>query len=228
MMNSWTGLPIVIFGTGGCAKEIKALIDEINGLMYQTIYNLIGFITNDKSEVGKKIEEVEIVCTNDEFQFLCRDFPFMGVVIGLADPFSKKKIRKNIEDMKVSNIVFPNLIHPLANLSQSINNKMGFGNVICSGVNMTVNINLGNFILLNRSCNIGHDVTIGDFCTINPSAIISGNVNIGELTLIGAGASIKEKISIGKNSKVGLGAIVVKDVYDSTTVISVANREMDK
>ncbi|CAI6086435.1 UDP-3-O-(3-hydroxymyristoyl)glucosamine N-acyltransferase [Paenibacillus sp. JJ-100] len=227
MMSSWAGLPIVIFGTGGCAKEIKALIDEINGFMYQNIYNLIGFVTNDKSEVGKKIEEVEIFCTNDEFHLLCHKFSSIGVVIGLADPILKKNLRDKIEDMEVSNVVFPNLIHPRANLSQSINNKMGFGNVICSGVNMTVNIKLGNFVLLNRSCNIGHDVVIGDFCTINPNAIISGNVNIGELSLIGAGASIKEKIFVGKQSKVGLGAIVVKDVRELTTVISTAAREMN-
>jgi sugar O-acyltransferase (sialic acid O-acetyltransferase NeuD family) len=226
MSNEWNGLPIVIYGTGGCAKEIKALIDEINDYSYTNIYHLVGFVTNDPNEIGKSIEDVEIITSNMEFSGYSDKFPVIGVIIGLADPKVKEKIFQEIMGLNISNIVFPNLIHPLSNLSKSSNNNMGRGVVICSGVNLTVNVRLGDFVLLNRSCNIGHDSTIGDFCTINPAAVISGNVSIGELTLVGAGACVREKTNIGNKSIVGLGAIIIKDVEDSTIVISKAATKM--
>ncbi|WP_340005279.1 hypothetical protein MHH52_26450 [Paenibacillus sp. FSL K6-0276] len=226
MSNVWKGLPIVVYGTGGCAKEIKALIDEINDYSHTNIYHLVGFVTNNPNEIGNYIEDVEIVTSNNDILKFCDKFTVIGVVIGLADPIIKKKIFQEIMALNKPNIVFPNLIHPLSNLSKSFNNSMGLGNVICSGVNLTVNVNLGNFVLLNRSCNIGHDSTIGDFCTINPAAVISGNVSIGELSLIGAGACVREKTNIGDKSVVGLGAIVIKDVESSTIVISKAATKM--
>lgn len=214
----WDGLPIVIFGIGGCARDTYLIIKDINSSMNISVFDFKGFVSNDKSDIGKKIEEEKIVTCNEEFYKYAKGFKMLGVAIALCEPKYKEYIEKNILD-KCSNLVYPNLIHPTANISKNSVNDLGMGNIISSGVNFTSGIKLGKFININNNCAIGHDGFIENYCSINPMAVISGNVTIKKGSLIGAGASIKQKLVIGENSIVGLGAIVVKDVEDGNVVI---------
>lgn len=220
-MKGWNGLPLLIFGTGGCAKEVKLLVDDINNNSHAPVFNLLGFVSNSFREVGVNIEGVSVVTDNENFYEYIKGYPVVGVCLAFGDPFIKKELFERYL-ANIPNVCYPNLIHPSAILPRSSTNSYGVGNIICSGVNLTTNIKIGNNVLLNRYSTIGHDCIIGDYCTINPSATISGNIHIGPLCLIGAGASIKEKVNIGENSKIGLGAIVVKSVSPNTTVISKA------
>ncbi len=218
MNRIWEGQPIVIFGIGGAAKEVKVLIDDINQRSNVPVFKLVGFISNNENDIGTKIEELEVVSSNNNFMSYSAQFPILAVTIAIADPKAKEKIENEIFNI-CNNLVYPNLIHPNVNVPKSNTNDLGVGTIICAGVNFTTNIKFGRFVLANRSCNIGHDVDIGDYCTINPSAIISGNVTLGKSVLVGAGSSILEKVSIGENSTIGLGAIIVKDVVDNLTMI---------
>jgi len=216
MNKSWSGLPIVIFGIGGCAREIAMLIHDINENSCNPVFNFIGFISHVDEDVGKQLDGYPIVSSNALFSSFAQQFNLLGVCLGLANPIFKKKLNDDLMDY--SNIVFPNIVHPKAFIPKQAKNIFGHGVVVSSGVNMTMNITLGNHVLLNRSCNVGHDSIIGDFCTVNPGAVVSGNVTIGPLTLIGAGVSIREKTKIGENSVVGLGAIIIKNVESNTVV----------
>ncbi|HIW32268.1 MAG TPA: hypothetical protein IAA29_05715 [Candidatus Paenibacillus intestinavium] len=216
MNKSWSGLPLVIFGIGGCAREIAMLIHDVNQNSCNPVFNFIGFISHINEDVGKHVDGYPIVSSNALFPTFARQFNLLGVCLGLANPIEKKKLNDDLIDY--TNIVFPNIIHPGAFISKHSKNYFGHGVVVSSGVNITMNITLGNHVLLNRSCNVGHDSIIGDYCTVNPGAVVSGNVTIGPLTLIGASSSIREKTKIGHNSVVGLGAIITKDVESDTVV----------
>ncbi|MFS0836688.1 hypothetical protein [Paenibacillus sp. 1P03SA] len=214
MEKMWEGLPIIIFGIGGCAKEIKLLIEEINQHNKTKVFNFLGYVSNNTEDIGKKVDGYEVVASNYNFIEFSKQYPLLGVCIGLGDPSAKYKIYTSFLQ-NINNIVFPNLIHPNSYVPTHVNNNFGYGNVICSGVSITTNITLGNFVLLNRNCAVGHDSFIGDYCTINPLAVVSGNVKVDSLSLIGAGSSIKENLQIGEGSIVGLGAIIVKNVEEN-------------
>lgn len=225
MNSGWKGLPIVIFGIGGFGKEVKLLVEDINNAMPIHIFNFLGFVSNDKKDIGKIIDGAKVVTCNDEFLQYAKSFNELGVSIALGEPKYKEQIEKNILD-KCGNLLYPNLIHPNANISRSSVNNLGMGNIICNGVTFTTNIKLGKFVIVNINSTVGHNVVVGDYCTINPLVAISGDVTIKRGALIGAGASIKQKIVIGENSIVGLGAIVVKDVEDDSVVICKAAEKL--
>lgn len=144
-------------------------------------------------------------------------------LVAIGDPLVKKRV---IEKIKNMNIGFANLISKRAIASSEF--IKGQGTIICDGVIITVNCEIGSHVLLNLNVTMGHDVTIGNYCSIMPGANISGNVTIGEATLIGSGAVILQGIMIGSNVKVGAGAVVTQNVPDNCTVVGVPARIVSK
>lgn len=212
------GLPLVIFGIGGCAREIAMLVHDINNYSLTPLFDFKGFISYKDEDIGEIVDGYPIISSNQLFSAYVEQHHILGVCLGLANPIDKYNLDKYLSSY--SNVVFPNMIHPGSAIPHLSTNYLGHGVVICSGVNITTNIRIGNHVLLNRNSNVGHDCTIGDYCTVNPGAILSGNVKVGEHTLIGAGSTIREKTIIGKNSVIGLGAIIIKDVEDDTTIFN--------
>lgn len=227
MSRTWNGLPIVIFGIGGLAREIKTMIEDINNASYCKIFDIVGYVSHTYETIGQVYEGVPVVACNDNFIEYSTKFNLLGVTIALGDPKSKRVIDQNILS-KCENLVYPNLIHPKANLSSSKYNSFGEGTIICAGVTLTTGIQFGKFVLININTTIGHDAVFEDYTSVNPLSSISGNVTVGDTTLIGAGASIREKTTIGKRSIVGLGAIVVKNVEDDAVMICKAASKLEK
>lgn len=227
MIKKWNGLPMVIFGIGGLGREINVMIEDINKNSYNKIFEVIGFVSHDINTIGNIIDGIPVVACNDTFVEYAKQFDMLGVTIALGDPKAKAYIDNNML-MKCDNLVYPNIIHPKANISSSKSNDMGFGTIICAGVTLTTDIKFGKFVLININTTIGHDVIFEDYTSVNPLSSISGNVTIKNTTLIGAGASIREKTTIGCRSIVGLGAIVVKNVEDDTIVICKGATKLEK
>jgi len=102
--------------------------------------------------------------------------------------------------------------------------QIGKGCVICPGVVLTINIQLGDFVTLNQHCTIGHDCILGDLTNVAPGANLSGNVTIGKACDIGTNAAVREKLSICDDVTLGLNCGVVSSISDSGTYIGTPAR----
>ena len=192
---------IWIYGAGGMGKETLWLIEE----MISDKINVLGFVDDYKLD--------------DQFKnlpLLNKIEPNSNVIIAVAD----SKIRKQIKENNKFNFV--NVIH--SNIKIHNSNSIGNGNIICKGVVLTVDIKIGDHVIININSTIGHDATIENFVSIMFGVHISGNVKIGEGTLIGSGAVILPNLTIGKWCKIGAGAVVTKNIPDNSTVIGVPGR----
>jgi sugar O-acyltransferase (sialic acid O-acetyltransferase NeuD family) len=205
---------IVIVGAGGHAKEISFLIEEINNS--KPTWNLLGYIEKDHTSIGKYNGKYRIL--NDESYFE-KNKGNLNVVIALGSPHLVKSIHSRLKEI-CPNIKFPNLIHPSVR-AESVDVKMGHGNIVCAGNIFTTDIKVGSFNCINRGCNISHDVEIHNYCIINPGVNISGGVMIKDKCLIGTGATILQYLTIGTDSIIGAGAVVTKDVTENVTVVGV-------
>lgn len=199
---------IVIVGAGGFAREVAWLIEEINEEKKE--WNLLGFIDDNKENIGKKLNGYKILGTTEYLnEELSRDI-YTIIAIGNG------KIREKIVN-KLKNRKYAILTHP--NVKISSTNLIEEGSIICSGNILTVNIKVGKHVIINLDCTIGHDAIIEDYTTVLPSVNLSGNTKTKKYTTLGTGTKVIQGVTIGENVMIGAGTIVIKDVESNVTAV---------
>ncbi len=203
---------IAIFGAGGFGREVKMLIDQIN--LNSEEYEFIGFYDDGFSK-NTSINGFNVLGSINDLLEINYD---LFVVISIADPKIKKKIHNSLKNN--SKLNFPSLIHPNVLIGND-NVTIGQGCIICASNIITVNINIGNFVILNLGCTTGHDTTIGDYCSFMPSVNVSGEVLIEDLVYVGTGAKIINLVSVGDSAIIGAGAVVSKSLPGNCTAVGI-------
>ena len=211
---------IVIIGSGGFAKEVAFLIEEINKVSSDDLrYNILGYV--DKEEkVDSRFGKYPVFMDDDN---LLRYEEKLNVALGIGSPNLSKSILGKL--IRNTNLLFPTLIHPNS-VGDWDRIKFGMGNVVCANTVFTTDIEVGDFNIFNLSCTIGHDVTIGSYNVFNPSVNVSGGVEIVDRNLIGTGAQLLQYISLKKDIIVGAGAVVTKSIDDSGTYAGVPAKRL--
>lgn len=198
---------IVIIGAGGFGREVAWLIEEINNV--KPTWNIIGFIDESDDLQGTKINEYKVI---GKLAWLMDKE--LNVVNTIADPKIREKVMFSLKNSSNS---YPNLIHPSVMYSKSV--ELGVGNIICASSILTVNIKIGNHVIINLDCTIGHDAIIKDYSTILPSVNVSGNTVISERCSIGTGSAIIQGLTIGENTIIGAGSTVVRHIESNCTAV---------
>lgn len=199
---------LYIIGAGGFGREVALIVERINSI--KPTWNLKGFIDDNETLWGSKEGEY-YVFGGCEYLSALED---VYVVCAVGSSNVRKKI---IEKLKDTSVKFATLVDPSVLYSNSV--KIGEGAIVCAGTIITVNVNIGDHVIVNLDCTIGHDAVIDDFVTIYPSVNVSGNVLIGECSELGTGTQIIQGKKVISNTIIGAGAIVVKDCKESGTYV---------
>lgn len=208
---------LVIIGAGGFGREVEWLVERINKCTEE--WDLIGFV-DDGVEKGTVVRNSKVIMNTADLKEYNEEL-YVAIAVGSA------RIRKIIyEKIKEnSNLKYANLIDPSVLIGDL---NLGVGNIICAGTIVTVNVNLGNFNIINLDCTIGHDDIIKDFVTIYPSVNVSGNVVIDNYTEVGTGTQIIQGKNICSEVIIGAGATVVKNIEESGTYVGVPVKKLIK
>lgn len=201
---------IIIYGSGGMAREVAALIEDINAV--QPTWNIAGFIDDFRGNTDELVNGYKVLGSGS---YLNSAGAARNIVIAVGDPDAKEGI---YEKIKGCGLEFPSIIHPSARIAR--NASVGEGTIVGIDCIVSVNVKLGRNVFLNTRTVLGHDVEVGDFTSCLVNCLISGNVSIGRSCVLGSGCIVKEKISIADKAKVGMGAIVCYDVAEGYTVMS--------
>lgn len=191
-----------IIGAGGFAREVRSYIGHPEMFMFV---------------------DDEYYTQNDNFIFPISTFnpEAYQVIIAIGDPMDRfdmvQKLPKNTK--------YWTYIHPTAQIYSPLEN-IGKGSIICPGVIITNNVNIGDHTHLNLLTTIGHDCEIGNYFTAAPGAKISGNCKIYSGVYVGTNASILEKLSIHSSVTIGLNAGVVKNIEESGTYVGVPAKKL--
>ena len=199
---------LYIIGAGGFGREVAWIVARINSI--KPTWNLKGFIDDNETLWGSKEGEYHVFGG-------CECLSTLEDVYAVCAVGSSNVRKKIIEKLKDTSVKFATLVDPSVLYSNSV--KIGEGAIVCAGTIITVNVNIGDHVIVNLDCTIGHDAVIDDFVTIYPSVNVSGNVLIGECSELGTGTQIIQGKKVISNTIIGAGAIVVKDCIESGTYV---------
>lgn len=202
---------LVIFGAGGFAREVAWLVADINrSLTADEGWNISGFVEHSDERVGQFLNGIPIISSADIRGDMC-------AVVAIGAPGIKEKA---VNQARGLGLQFATLIHPSVQMDGTTF-RIGEGSIICAGNVLTVNITIGNHVIVNLDCTIGHDSIIEDFVTISPGCHLSGHTTIRRGAYIGTGAVTVERHEIGAAAIVGAGAVVVKDIPMGVTAVGI-------
>lgn len=203
---------LAVFGTGGFGREVLALLQDINKVRPK--WNIIGFF-DDAYASGTMCNGYACQGKLDDLN----SWPSpLSIVVAVGNPATKKAIVERITNPLID---FPKVMHPSVWVGDQSSVEIGKGSILCAGVMVTTNVQIGEFVILNLQCTVGHDTIIGDYSAFMPSVNISGEVTIGEEVYVGTGAKIINQLEIGSKTIVGAGTVVVKSLPANCTAVGV-------
>jgi sugar O-acyltransferase (sialic acid O-acetyltransferase NeuD family) len=201
--------PVVIFGTGGFAREVACVLHDL-GRGDQ----IVAFHEPDDVFAARELLGVPVLPQS------AFDPSRHRAVIGIGNPVIREKVAAELP----AGTVFDTLVHPTVVMSQWV--ELGEGSVICAGAVLTCQITIGKHCHLNLNTTVGHDCTFGDFCTVAPGTNISGNVDFGTRVDVGTQAAFRQHLRICDDVVIGMGAVVVRDIVEPGTYVGVPAKKV--
>ncbi len=200
---------IVIYGSGGWAREVLGIIEMIN--QNQVSWNILGFLDDDPKQHGAIIAGQRVLGGSNWLA----DKRSMHVVIGIGSSIARKQIAERLSYQY--DILFPILKHPLAYVGPRV--QLGEGTVLHAYSVATVDLNMGRHNLLNVGAMVSHGNRIADYVSIHPHCNVSGDVTLSEGVELGTGTDIIQGTSVGSYSIVGAGSVVVKPIEECCVAV---------
>lgn len=207
---------LFIIGSGGFGKQVIEIVEKINKKSEK--YELIGLIDDDERLRGKEVLGYKVIGTTDYLKNYSKKHEVYGV-IAIANGEARRQISQ-----KLNSVQWVNLIHPNTVISKYV--KMGKGNIICAGVIINPECNLGDHCHINIGTTLGHDVSMLDYVTVMPGSRISGNVTLKSNSMIGTGSIIIQKLIIEENVTLGAGTVVTKNTLPNSLYIGVPAKKI--
>ncbi len=201
---------LIIIGASGFGREVAWLVERINGK--EPTWNLLGFLDDNDEIQGRQINGYSVLGKSEDVV----NYPDAYFVCAVGASRTREKIINRVKEVN-PNIKFGTVIDPSVEMSNIV--EIGEGTIICAHTIITVNISIGNHVIINLDCTIGHDAILQDFVTLYPSVNVSGITNIGYCSELGTGMQIIQGKTVGCYSIVGAGAVVVKDIPEKCTAV---------
>lgn len=209
---------LVLYGAGGLGRETAFLIERINRAA--PTYDLLGFVVgNEYYHEGSVVNGYPVI--GDE-SWLLDHKEEVVCTCSIGEPKSREMVQTRLA---AQGVIFETLVSPDIEVHPTV--KLGQGTILCRGVRMTVNITIGDGVLINENVGIGHDVVIEDYACLMGGCALTGHVHIGKRVFMGGKAYLVPNISVGDDAVIAAGSVVFRKVKAGTRVLGNPARRIE-
>jgi sugar O-acyltransferase (sialic acid O-acetyltransferase NeuD family) len=134
-------------------------------------------------------------------------------LVGLGMPRLKEQL---VAQLLAAGAEFLTFVHPSAILGARV--VLGRGVVICPGAVISVDIDVGDFAMVNLNCTIGHDARIGRWTSLSAHCDLTGGARVGQGCFFGSRATVIPGKNIGDRTVVAAGAVVMTHIPSDVLV----------
>jgi sugar O-acyltransferase (sialic acid O-acetyltransferase NeuD family) len=205
---------MAIIGTGGFAKEVLWLIDDIGRYDEVECFMEPDDVWKERSILGIPVRP------QSEF-----DAGVLSAVLAIGAPHLREKI---VTTQLPENTEYPVLIHPQSGVPKRKWYEVGPGSMICCHSIVTCDVVIGQHVHINCQTTVGHDTIIGDFTTTTGGTRISGECNIGKRTYWGNNASIRQGLPVCDDVTIGMGATIVKPITEPGIYVGIPAKKLER
>ncbi|WP_228857081.1 LbetaH domain-containing protein [Desulfomarina profundi] len=139
----------------------------------------MGFIDDDALKAGRGCGGIKVLGGRN----ILSKFPdaFVLAVPGRPDNFRRRKII--IDSLELPDSRFATIIHPT--VSKGIGCEVGMNTLLMANVVLTVNVTVGNHVVMLPGSVICHDSVIEDYTLIGSNVSVSGVCQSGKTVMSG-------------------------------------------
>lgn len=198
---------LFIVGAGGFGRELLGWIKDLPE--WENEWSFAGFLDDDSSALDGFDYDAQVVAPISGFTPKSDQF----FACGIGNVAVKRKACCSLLERGVR---FMTIVHPKALVGSNV--TLGQGVVICPGVTLTCDIQVGEMAMINLHSTVGHDASIGSWSTLSAHCDLTGGVQVGAGVFLGSGARILPGKSVGDDAVVGAGSVVIRDVKAGNSV----------
>jgi sugar O-acyltransferase (sialic acid O-acetyltransferase NeuD family) len=196
--------PYVLLGI-----ETSFTDDYLDTLMRLGIGVAAGILTSPPTW---SLRGIPVVLHPEEISPLLLELP---VVLCPVTP--KRREEAHLRASSLGFTRFTSVVDPTAIVPDGI--FAGQGLFINANATLGAEVELDNFVTVNRAASVGHHTVLEAFATVGPGATLASQCRIGKRVMIGAGAVVVPNVKIGEDATVAAGAVVFREVEAGATVI---------
>jgi sugar O-acyltransferase (sialic acid O-acetyltransferase NeuD family) len=210
---------LFVVGAGGFGRETAALAEAVCAHAPEAApWRLAGFVDDAPALRGAEVLGYRVLSNVDHLAARAGG----RYVLAIGHGGIRRRLAERLAEAHVTPAT---LVHPDVPLHRTV--TLGAGCIVCRGVTLTVNVRLGDHVIVNLHATLGHEAVLDDFATLHPGVHISGAVRVGTGATLGTGAVVLPGVAVGAEAVVGAGAVVTRDVKAGATVVGVPARRIE-
>ena len=203
---------VFIFGASALAAEITEYINDnnINKKCNEKI-KILGYFDAGTTNYKKYDFKAPFLGEEKDYTFKNTDL----ILVAIANIEVRIKIFKFIQNNKLNLFTF---IHHSCFISTK--SSIDDGNILCPGVIVGPNVNIGKFNIINYKASIPHDCNIGFNNIMSPNVQFTGGVSVKDNNLFGTSCTVLPNILIGSNNQLQASLLIDKSINNNFLIMS--------
>jgi len=203
---------LLLVGASGLAQEVLAV------LRTEGDARAVGILDDSPALWGSHLAGVPIYGSLDTVS----EHPDAEVLLCVGDGAARARLVARLDALSVRPARYASVVHRSVEIPESC--SIGAGSIVFAGVVLTVDVVVGDHVVIMPNVTLTHGNRIGSYATLAAGVALGGDVQIDEGAYLGMNATVRQRVRVGSGATIGMAAAVLTNVPAHQTWLGVPAR----